>query len=649
VKAKLLRSSLSICVVLMISHLIWIGYGLSATAQRSKKRDGAQEQAIQFGGTYANLKQAQRDLVDRWYRQYNEITRENLDPEDDYDDLSISVRTTFEAVTHALMTSKLTNETGRSIGTVLDLVSYIETVHGKISEAEGDLQFRVYAALKPAAMKTLENSREFKRGRDNTHYHKGYPINYRQQGGVPSIQISCSEDGKRADIDVDYRSSKFPAAVFNGHLSSSNSDVRAGDNHDRHVSRWSGFANWWKSIFGVPLKEADLKDEELGNKHADIPSFPRAGKGKPEEAMFDFLNSWLVEQQPSQALAYISPRAYSCIDQVAGDEKKQINPGLIPYRILEGMKQANRSIGRPARLADATESVQPNDSALKRIDQPNRAEFDLFEMPDDLAFDFECAKRNKSRDAEETERPRRRYGKYYGASLRLKAPEAKGATLLVIWTKESDYWKIVSWNVEFEKIAGKKAPRTVTARTGAEVKLERVKGDSGLIATVQGFFDDWFVEQNFDRAIGYFSAQCYPCVNLYLDDAEKKARTWQEGRGRVLGGMKKIADVIGRKSEVKDAIKGVTPVHPLLKFVSHSQEEAYTLVSLPNEIAEDFKCTNQVRGAKVAQKFGGTAVYGNYYGALFELRVGGAPASLKLLWGREKEQWKIIAYSVEVP
>jgi hypothetical protein len=57
-----------------------------------------------------------------------------------------------------------------------------------------------------------------------------------------------------------------------------------------------------------------------------------------EEAMYDFLNSWLVEQQPNQAVAYISPRAYPCIDQVASDEKKKINPGLIPHYILEGIR-----------------------------------------------------------------------------------------------------------------------------------------------------------------------------------------------------------------------------------------------------------------------------------------------------------------------
>ena len=52
---------------------------------------------------------------------------------------------------------------------------------------------------------------------------------------------------------------------------------------------------------------------------------------------------------------------------------------------------------------------------------------------------------------------------------------------------------------------------------------------------------------------------------------------------------------------------------------------------------------------KVGQKVGGAAVYGNYYGTIFELNVRGEPAALKLLWGRENGQWKIIAYAIEVP
>ena len=96
--------------------------------------------------------------------------------------------------------------------------------------------------LKTSAIDTLTRSREFERGVDNTVFHHGYPINYRQQGGTPSIQISIALDHVRADVDVDYRSSGFPLALFNGHLSASNSDVRAGDNYDRHTNRWTGLS-----------------------------------------------------------------------------------------------------------------------------------------------------------------------------------------------------------------------------------------------------------------------------------------------------------------------------------------------------------------------------------------------------------------------
>ena len=54
---------------------------------------------------------------------------------------------------------------------------------GRIAGASGDRQFRIYVRLKPSAIDTLDRSREFKRGVDNTVYHHGYPINYRQQGG----------------------------------------------------------------------------------------------------------------------------------------------------------------------------------------------------------------------------------------------------------------------------------------------------------------------------------------------------------------------------------------------------------------------------------------------------------------------------------
>ncbi len=48
------------------------------------------------------------------------------------------------------------------------------------------------------------------------------------------MQFSLAEDGQHADIDVDYRSSRSPQSLFNGHLTASNSDVRAGENPTLH-------------------------------------------------------------------------------------------------------------------------------------------------------------------------------------------------------------------------------------------------------------------------------------------------------------------------------------------------------------------------------------------------------------------------------
>lgn len=627
--------------------------GGGVRAQSSKSNgDGAAaaaEQNVQFGGTYANLKPAQRRLVDEWFRQYNEVTKRSVRAADGYDSLSLSSRTTFEAVTHALMRSKLTGQNNRPLGTALDLISYVETVHGKIPEARGDLQFRMYAALKPNALRTLASSREFKRDRDNTVYHKGYPLNHRQQGGVPSVQISTTKDGARADIDVDYRSAKFPGALVNGHLSSANSDVRAGNNHARHINRWSGFADWWKNIFGVSLKEADLRDEDLRGRRGMIQPFPRVGRGKPEAAAYDFLNSWLVEQRPELAAAYLSPRAYACVEQVASDERKQINRGLIPYYVLEEMKRANRAVGKPARLGEAAEGVRPDNPALKPIAQPHRAEFEFFELPGYLASDFECGNRLHLRDAAEKEKPGSEGGKYYGASLRLKAPGAKGAALLLLWAKESGYWKVVSWNVEPDKVANEDAPDAADTGVDEQAEPERVAGDPAMTSAAREFFDDWFVRNNFEKAVGHFSARCFECVNRYLGEGERRARTWPEGRRKLRDGMMKVAKAVGRKGDAAEAITGLPPVHPLLKLVTHPDEGAYTLVGVPDEIAGAFACTNQVRSLRAAREIGGAATYGNYYGATFELRVRGAPAALNLLWGREAGRWKIVAYSIEVP
>jgi hypothetical protein len=266
------------------------------------------QEPISFGGGYAGLSPEQKKLVDDWFRRFREVTGQELEPGSFYDDfVKLSTKTTFDAVTHALGRSSLTDSGGKPLGTALDLVQRVEAVRGKLKGSPGDRQFRMYVVLKPDAVETLQKSNEFQRGADNTIFHEGYPVNYRQQGGVPSIQISLSPDGRSADVDVDYRSSKFPASLFNGHLSAANSDVRAGDNYDRHNARWEEFANWWRGFFGIRLT-SDYEDVVTDDR-LQFPERPRAGDKTIEKMVHDFLSAWLIEGNVMEAMGYISERA----------------------------------------------------------------------------------------------------------------------------------------------------------------------------------------------------------------------------------------------------------------------------------------------------------------------------------------------------
>src|SRR5262245_22655065 len=65
----------------------------------------AQQGPPQFGGAYASLDARRQTYVHNWVERFNKATGQRLEAGPFYDDLlPLSTKTTFEAVTHALMT-----------------------------------------------------------------------------------------------------------------------------------------------------------------------------------------------------------------------------------------------------------------------------------------------------------------------------------------------------------------------------------------------------------------------------------------------------------------------------------------------------------------------------------------------------------------
>jgi hypothetical protein len=322
---------------------------------------------------FGSLALDQQHLYEPYARRDAEARGRTMTAGEHFDSQPISARTTYDSVTHALLNSKLTDANGEDLGTAFDLLTSIDRVAGQYHGRMGDEQFRLFVELEPDAVEILGRSREFFRDRDNTVFHVGYPLSFRQIDRVPNIQFSVSEDGRRADIDIDYRSSGLPQGLFNGHLSASNSDVRAGDNLDRHNRRWAGFVAWWRGIFGTVPEEQQRSQSFVDTTNADVsaplpPNRPRgAAITEPQDAVQEFLTDWLVRRDLDEALDALSTSVVACVnvdddmenETVRGEEAGRVLRDTMRHALheMEGLRDLTEAIEAPASHGDVARLV----------------------------------------------------------------------------------------------------------------------------------------------------------------------------------------------------------------------------------------------------------------------------------------------------
>ena len=391
-------------------------------------------------------------LLDGPAEAYNETTGRSLTTQQWFDQLALSERTTFDAVTHALKGSELADENGEDLGTAFDLIAGVERIAGQYSGRGGDQQFRLYVDIKPETEDILTRSTQFFVDHENTVYHVGYPRSYRQIGDVPNIQFSVSENGLRADIDVDYRSSKSPQALFNGHLTSSNSDVRAGDNHDKHNGRWVGLTNWWQDFFGnIGVRKAasaDLMTRTMDEFPTPLPPDRPLDAAPAElyEAAQEFLTDWLVREKIDEAMHFFSQRVIACIniDEGARTELLGIEDAVVEMR--EIMNVALDTLPDRDNLTEALDAVplQDEDQADRIMSHPFDGDFTIIEVRNSVASDFMCSTR-RGMDPPPMPGGPDELGTYYGTIFRFKARDDLGGAFGLLWDRQEGAWKIISY------------------------------------------------------------------------------------------------------------------------------------------------------------------------------------------------------------
>ncbi len=593
---------------------------------------GGKEKQVIFGGTYDKLQSYQKALVDKWFTEYSKITGEKIPPADGYNSLRLSFRTTFEAVTHALAHSKLTDENGQSLGTALDLVEMVEAVHGRIPHTSGDNQFRVYVLLKKDAVDRLYASREFRRRGDNTVFHIGYPLNFRQEGGAPSIQFSVARTGRRADIDVDYRSSKGPTALFSGHLTAANSDVRAGNNYERHVHRWEGFRNWWRNLFGLPIVHTAAP--ETGKTIVEIPDTPAVYGKKPVfAAVADFFRTWLVERKPEIAMAYIAPESYSCIAEFY--QNRPMDDALAQIQILQHMKDINDTLNQPKSLKEVLEPVTIRVPHTKPVRQHFNKQFTLVQIREDMAWSMDCRQRLHLQLAQPKPMPKPEYRDSYLVMTRLKVKGGKAAILTQLWTWKDMCWKQITWTLG-HPIGAPEVPRVADKAHTPKHVASLSASDAGVIARSQAFLKTWLVEKNYQQALDYFAPEAHGC-------AKGKGRNWIREQLAFIG------DKAGTARKLNSLIHTVSHGHSHLYEVPHPAAKSYLLGRISDDLASMFTCKALTSEQGLDRNLGtGEARFaGKHYVTAFRLKhASGVPAVFAMIWAERDGQWSVISYKI---
>ena len=628
-------------LLLILFPLVATELVFAQTQPNEKKAASSQEpkgETLELGKSYATLRPEQARLIDGFIRSYNATTGSDLVPQQAYDNARLSIRTTFDAVTHALLNAKMTDSHGKSLGRAIDLVAAVDQVMGEESGARGDQQFRLYVYLKPNAVDILSRSQEFFRDKDNATYHKGFPISYRLKKGPPSIQFSISRDHKLSDVDVDYRASGFPKGLLNGHLTAANSDVRAGNNLALHDGRWSGLNGWWRDVFGQLGSGGAAPKETATERLGHIPMNPgvKADEGVDKSA-HDFLQSWVVGKQPNKSVAYFSRRSYPCLEVVAQKSTQPVPQGMIRLHTMMAMQKFSDSLGAVNSVADVFEPADKWSQASKPAKNAYSSEFRLVSLPVDMGEDEECvaipadSKRSKE--------------KYFATAFRGKNGDSRNKVMSLLWAQEGDYWKIIAIRIEDSSDAGLVPNNAAALVVPAEEEPRNIAGDPVSVKDITQFYQTWIVKRDVTQASSFASQRSYQCLAAPSEDQKKLTPT-----ARIQSALEQPLTRIRSSANLSDMMSSVQPVNDLLRPVQQENSKAFAIMAVPDQMADSFLCQNRHLPESSPDLKPADAKYGAYYLTASRFNYGEEQSpALLLLWTKEEAGWKIVSWAVELP
>jgi len=229
--------------------------------------------------------------------------------------------------------------------------------------------------------------------------------------------------------------------------------------------------------------------------------------------------------------------------------------------------------------------------------------------------------------------------------LRGKLGDGRNKVMSLLWTKEGKYWKIIAIRIDDGSDAGITPKIATAAPPLSEADPEKIAGDSNAVKDITSFYQSWVGKRDPASAARYASARSNQCL-----PPPSEAEKGMKPADRIQEGLTKALARVPQGRNLSDLMSSVQPVNELVRPVEQVNSKAFAIMGVPDQMADSFLCQSRQVSEKPPELKPSDAKYGTYYLSASRLNYGqGESPALLLLWTREKDQWKVVAWAVEVP
>jgi len=216
--------------------------------------------------------------------------------------------------------------------------------------------------------------------------------------------------------------------------------------------------------------------------------------------------------------------------------------------------------------------------------------------------------------------------------------------MLLVWTQERGYWKIVAMRLEDSSDATIIPHNAAVEVEPVEKEPQKIAADPTAVKDITQFYEAWILKRDTKQALQLVSHRTYKCLPPSEDQKNLAALA------RIQSGLEEPLNEIPSGGNLGDMMSSVQPVDDLVRPVEQENSKAFAIMAVPDQIADSFLCENRHLPVETPELHSAEAKYGTYYLSASQLKFGEEQSpTFLLLWTKEEGRWKVVAWVIDTP